>query len=38
MQAKMQQDMEAYKSRPATAEPENRIKKEEDYIEFEEVK
>jgi hypothetical protein len=38
MQSKMQQDMEAYKSRPATAEPENRIKKEEDYIEFEEVK
>ena len=38
MQAKMQHDMEAYKNRPAAAEPETRIKKEEDYIEFEEVK
>ena len=38
MQSKMQQDMEAYKGRPTAPEPENRIKKGEDYIEFEEVK
>ena len=39
MHAKMQQDMNAYDNRPPRpAEPEPRVKKEGDYIEFEEVK
>jgi hypothetical protein len=38
MHAKMQQDMNAYDSRKPAAEPETRVKKEGDYIEFEEVK
>jgi Sec-independent protein translocase protein TatA len=38
MQSKMEQDMNAYNNRPKPAEPEPRVKKEEDYIEFEEVK
>ena len=37
MHSKMQQDINAYGSRPA-AEPETIVKKEGDYIEFEEVK
>jgi hypothetical protein len=37
MHAKMQQDMKAYDNRKP-AEPEPRVKKEGDYIEFEEVK
>ena len=38
MQSKMQQDMNAHASRTTVAEPEPTIKKEGDYIEFEEVK
>lgn len=38
MHAKMQQDLNAYGKKPTTAEPEPTIKKEGDYIEFEEVK
>ncbi|MEO8763788.1 MAG: hypothetical protein ABI416_05855 [Ginsengibacter sp.] len=39
MHAKMQQDMNTYNKKPATAaEPAPRVKKEDDYIEFEEVK
>ncbi len=38
MHAKMQQDMNTYDNRKAAAEPEPRVKKEGDYIEFEEVK
>ena len=38
IQSKMQQDMNAFSSRQATPEPETRVKKEGDYIEFEEVK
>jgi hypothetical protein len=38
MQSKMHQDMNAYNNRPPAAEPEPRVKKEGDYIEFEEVK
>ena len=37
MQARMQQDMKAYNGQPAPG-PETKVKKEEDYIEFEEVK
>ena len=37
MQSKMQQDLDAYGKKP-TAEPEARKKKEEEYIEFEEIK
>ena len=38
MHTKMQQDLNAYDNRPSAAEPEPTIKKEGDYIEFEEVK
>jgi hypothetical protein len=38
MHSKMQQDLNAYDNRQTTAEPETRIKKEGDYIEFEEIK
>jgi hypothetical protein len=38
MQSKMQQDMNSYNNRPTTAEPEKKVKKEGDYIEFEEIK
>ncbi len=37
MHAKMQQDMNAYENRKTTAEPQPKVKKEGDYIEFEEV-
>ncbi len=38
MQTKMQQDMNSYNNQPTTAKEENKVKKEGDYIEFEEVK
>jgi hypothetical protein len=38
MHAKMQQDMNAYNNPKTTAEPSPAVKKEGDYIEFEEVK
>jgi hypothetical protein len=38
MQSKMQEDMKAYNNRPTSPEPEPRVKREGDYIEFEEVK
>ena len=38
MHDKMQQDMNAYNNRKPAAEPAPRVKKEGDYIEFEEVK
>ena len=38
MQSKMQQDMNVHATRATVAEPEPTIKKEGDYIEFEEVK
>jgi hypothetical protein len=38
MQSKMQQDLNTYGKRPTPAETETRVKKEGDYIEFEEVK
>lgn len=38
MQSKMQQDMKAYNNGQPAARPETQVKKEEDYIEFEEVK
>ena len=38
MQSKMQQDMNAYSKKQPAAEPEAKVKKEGDYIEFEEVK
>ena len=38
MHAKMQQDMNTYDNRKTAPEPEPRVKKEGDYIEFEEVK
>jgi len=38
MQSSMQQDMDAYGKSKTGGEPETRVKKEGDYIEFEEVK
>jgi len=38
MHAKMQQDMHTYDNRKTTPQPEPAVKKEDDYIEFEEVK
>ncbi|MDQ2718190.1 MAG: hypothetical protein M3Z26_00305 [Bacteroidota bacterium] len=38
IQSKMQNDMTAYQNRQKTAQPEPSVKKDEDYIEFEEVK
>jgi hypothetical protein len=38
MQSKMQQDMNGYEKREKAAEPEPRVKKDGEYIEFEEVK
>ena len=38
MQSKMQQDMHTYNNRKTNTEPATPAKKEEDYIEFEEVK
>ena len=38
MQSKMQQDMNAFNKKQPAAEPGPAIKKEGDYIEFEEVK
>lgn len=38
MQSKMQQDINSHSNKQASPEPETKIKKEGDYIEFEEVK
>lgn len=38
MQTKMQQDMNAANARNATPQPEPKVKREGDYIEFEEIK
>lgn len=38
MHSKMQQDLDTYGNRPANPEPKTTVKKEGDYIEFEEVK
>ncbi len=38
IQSKMQNDMTAYQNQQKPAQPEPAVKKDEDYIEFEEIK